>query len=170
MSEPQKRPAFEPPTRLMKPMAYDPAMRRPISTVAGAVLVLLRVLAGAVWLIELAAHWGSYAAEIDGALEGVEFSPGFVDGTLAVFVGISILVLLVDASLAVLIIRGVNWARVVVMIFSVISITSSFVGWWVQGQEIELRGSLLSLALDILVLLALSSRSAAAYARRNERR
>ena len=42
--------------------------------------------------------------------------------------------------------------------------------WWAQGQEITINGALLSLSLDILVLLALSSRSAAAYARRNERR
>ena len=39
-----------------------------------------------------------------------------------------------------------------------------------MGEEITLEGTFVSLSLDILVLLALSSRSAAAYARRNERR
>lgn len=170
MSEPHKRPAFEPPTRLMRPYAYDPQMRRPTSTVAGAVLVLLRVIAGIVWTSEVALHWNTYATKVDAVLDGTDFSQQAVQIALAVFVGISAIVLLADAAIAVLILRGVNWARVVVMLFSVISITSAFVGWWVQGQEIVLQGSLLSLALDILVLLALSSRSAAAYARRNERR
>jgi len=170
MSEPHKRPAFESPTRLMQPLAYDPDMRRPISTVAGAVLVLLRVLAGVLWLSDVALHWKQYASEIDASVDDVQFSPELVEATLAIFLGVAAVVLLVETILAVLIIRGVNWARVVVMIFAVISITSAFIGWWVQGQEIELRGSLLSLALDILVLLALSSRSAAAYARRRERR
>ena len=45
---PDKRPAFEPAARLLKPTAYDPAMQRPTSTVAGAVLVLLRVVVGVI--------------------------------------------------------------------------------------------------------------------------
>jgi hypothetical protein len=56
------------------------------------------------------------------------------------------------------------------MIIAVGSISTSFFAWWVQGQEITLDSTFVSLSLDILVLLALSSRSAAAYARRNERR
>ncbi len=77
--------------------------------------------------------------------------------------------LAIDAVLAILIYRGRNWPRVIVMLISVISIISSFVAWWAVGEEITLAGTFLSLSLDILVLLALSSRSAAAYARRNER-
>ena len=42
--------------------------------------------------------------------------------------------------------------------------------WWAQGQEITLQSTFLSLSLDILILLALSSQSAAAYARRGEKR
>jgi hypothetical protein len=56
------------------------------------------------------------------------------------------------------------------MTFSAISITGSFIQWWTGNQVITITGSLLTLGLDILILLALSSRSAAAYARRNERR
>ena len=59
---------------------------------------------------------------------------------------------------------GRNWARVVVMVFSTLSIASSFVAWWAQGQEITLQSTFLSLSLDILILLAVSSQSAAAYA------
>ncbi|MBZ6372011.1 MAG: hypothetical protein LBE44_08990 [Microbacterium hominis] len=65
---------------------------------------------------------------------------------------------------------GRNWASVVVRVFSTLSIASSFVAWWGQGQEITLQSTFLSLSLDILILLALSSQSAAAYARRGEKR
>jgi hypothetical protein len=56
------------------------------------------------------------------------------------------------------------------MLIAVLSISTSFTAWWAQGQEIEIAGTFVSLSIDILLLLALSSRSAAAYARRNERR
>ena len=51
-----------------------------------------------------------------------------------------------------------------------ISISASFLQWWAGGHEITITTTLLSIGLDILILLALSSRSAAAYARRNEHR
>ncbi|MNW67945.1 hypothetical protein D3C74_466250 [compost metagenome] len=58
------------------------------------------------------------------------------------------------------------------MVLAAISTTSSFVGWAVSGDQITLRTTLLTVALDILVLLTLSSRDAAAYTRdeRTERR
>ena len=55
---PQKRPAYEPVARLLQPTGYNPAMRRPITTVAGVALVLLRVLVGALVLASIAAAWG----------------------------------------------------------------------------------------------------------------
>ncbi len=166
---PRKRAAFESPVRLAKPLAHDPSMPRPASTVAGAVLVLLRVLAGAGWFAVFARDWPSLAHEADAQLDGISLTPedigwglGFVGGVLGVF-------LLTDAVLAFLILRGWNTPRVIVMMFSTVSIGTSFVAWWVQGQDIRVETTLLTLALDILVLLALSSRSAAAYARRHER-
>jgi hypothetical protein len=56
------------------------------------------------------------------------------------------------------------------MLIAVLSISSAFTAWWALDQEIKLEGTFVSLSLDILILLALSSRRAAAYARRNERR
>lgn len=86
---------------------------------------------------------------------------------MVVLVGASLL--LVDAVLASFIWMGWNWPRVLVMVGSVISLTTSFVAWWSSGREITVDAGLATIALDVLVLLALSSRSAAAYARRNER-
>ena len=51
-----------------------------------------------------------------------------------------------------------------------LSISAAFGSWWLYDLDITLDTSLLSTALDTLILLALSSRSAAAYARRNEQR
>ena len=42
------------------------------------------------------------------------------------------------------------------MVFSTLSIVSSFVAWWAQGQEITLQSTFLSLSLDILILRELT--------------
>jgi hypothetical protein len=166
---PRKRPAFESPARLARPLPYDPAMKRPMSTVAGAALVLLRVAAGVVWLLSLSVQWPTVVREVDADIDGVSLTPdqlGVGFAAVAIVMGIF---LLGDAVLALLILRGRNTPRVIVMLFSTLSISSSFVAWWVQGQEIRIHTTLVTLSLDILILLALSSRSAAAYARRHER-
>ena len=143
-------------------------MRRPLSIVAGAAIVLLRVIAGVVWLAALAVEWPNLVSTDDIELEGVMVGPDVVSGTLIVVVVIGALGLAIEALLAVLIYRGVNWARIVVMGYAVVSICISFGAWWAEDQEITINTTFVTLALDILVLLALSSRDAAAYARRNE--
>ncbi|KQR91603.1 MAG: hypothetical protein J0I33_04735 [Microbacterium ginsengisoli] len=170
MSEtPHKRAAFEAPARLAQPTPYDPGMPRPGATVAGALLVLLRAIGGIVVLVSLVLDWPEVLATLEGASDA---------GSLAAESGVLLTVALVsggffvvvDLVLALFIYLGRNWARVLVLIVSTISIVSAFVSWWAQGQQLTLDGSLTTLALDILVLLALSSRAAAAYARRTERR
>ena len=172
MTVPQKRPAFEVPGTLPPPA---PTMRRPISTTAGAALVLLRVVAGAVWILSATLGGEGWASSFAAGLSGetdsdVELSGDALGASLAVVVGVVGVVLLIEAVFGLLILWGRNFPRVVVMVISVLSISTAFTGWWVQGQEIRLSTTLVTLALDILVLLALSSRSAAAYARRRDRR
>lgn len=167
---PGKRPAYEPAAELLKPVSRDPGMKRPATTVAGVLLVLLRVVSGLIVLLTILLDWRTAVSDIDLAVDGGQSTPAMNEAALVaavIFLGI---VLLVDAALAVLILTGHNWARVTVMTFSAISIMGAFVQWWSGGQEIRIDGSLLTLGLDILILLALSSRSAAAYARRNELR
>lgn len=168
--QPRKRPAFEPVADLFAPAAPDPEMKRPITTVVGALFVFFRAVVGAVWLIEVGVHWDAYldAAAVGLDMDGVgaeDRAVGFIVFAVAVSA-----VLLVDVLLGVLILRGRNWPRVLVMTFSVISVSTAFAAWWAQGQEVTLRTSLLTVAFDILLLLALSSRSAAAYARRDRAR
>lgn len=167
---PQKRPAFEPPGRLLKPTGYHPDMRRPPTIVAGAGLVLLRVIAGVAVLAAIAAGWDAIVGDPDTVLEGFDPSPAGSQAALWFVLAAGGTVLLIDLLLAIFVFRGHNWARVIVMIIAVGSISTSFFTWWVQGQEIKVDTTFVSLSLDILLLLALSSRSAAAYARRYERR
>lgn len=166
---PDKVGAFDP-SSLLRPTAYDPAMKRPTSTVAGAALVVLRALAGVFVLVLISAQFPTLSRQVVDEVDGL--SPDAANTGLAVLAGVTGALVVVDLVLAVLIYFGFNWPRVVVMSIAVVSIVSSFIAWWWQGQEITLNSptSLLSLGLDILVLLALSSRSAAAYARRNQRR
>lgn len=170
MSAPNKRPAFEPASELLKPVRFDPDMKRPVSTVAGAVLVFLRVLAGILWMVSVAAGWSNFVRYIDVSFDDIVSTPQLADASLLVIMIAIGLFLLVDAILALFVLRGHNWARVVIMTFSAISISALFLQWWAGGLDISITTTLLSIGLDILILLALSSRSAAAYARRNERR
>jgi hypothetical protein len=165
---PDKVGAFDA-SSLLRPTAYDPAMKRPTSTTAGAALVVLRALAGVFVLVLLAGQFSSFGKELAENVDGL--SSAEASSGLLFFAAVTGVLVLIDLVLAVFIYRGHNWPRVIVMSIAVVSITSSFIAWWWQGEEISLGGSapLLSLGLDILVLLALSSRSAATYARRNQR-
>ncbi|KZE39593.1 hypothetical protein [Microbacterium sp. T32] len=173
MSErhPAKRAAFEP---IAAPVARDPAMRRPIATVAGGVLVLLRALSGIVWGLAVAFDLPPWLQVVAGAADGSGAEPTLALSDLGigvgVFFGILGVITLVQAVFGILLLRGSNVARVIVMLVSTSSIATAFVGWWELGQEITVGTTLVTVSLDILVLLALSSRDAAAYARRNERR
>lgn len=168
---PEKRAAFEP---LAAPLVRDPAMRRPAATVAGGVLVLLRAVAGIVWALTVVFPLPPWLQAVAGAADGSGAEPPVTLSDLGLDAGIFFAALgvitAVQAVFGILLLRGSNVARVIVMIVSTMSIGTAFVGWWEMGQEITVGTTLVTVSLDILVLLALSSRDAAAYARRNERR
>lgn len=172
---PHKRPAFESPAALVGRVEADPGMRRPASTVAGAALVILRAIAGAIWVVAVAFGWPDWLRAVSAVFSGDASTSSELDGLIGgvgtwVFVGVAGAVLVGEALLGVLILGGRNIARVLVMLFSVISICTAFVGWWADGHDIRIGTTYITLALDILILLALSSRSSAAYARRGEGR
>ena len=147
--------------------------RRPAATTAGALLVVLGVVADMIWLANLALHWDQTLRSLflggDVTQQDIDEASGPL---LVVVVVILSLVALFQLFLAWRVFKGRTWARALVMVLAAISTTSSFVGWAVSGDQITLRTTLLTVALDILVLLTLSSRDAAAYTRdeRTERR
>ncbi|WP_127791994.1 hypothetical protein [Agromyces sp. LHK192] len=169
-SEVGKRSAMEPAERLLgaaeavPDVAAATRMRRPAATTVGAVLVLLRIVAGVLWLFALGGSWNEVVREELGE-EGAELDD-FTLGVAFLFIAVpGVVVLVFEVVLAVLIYLGVNWPRIVVMLFATLSISGSFVAWWLGDQELHLDFTLVTLALDILVMLALSSRPARAYAR-----
>lgn len=167
---PRKRVAFEPPTTLFAPLTRDPGMRRPATITTGTLLLLLRVLAGILLIIGLWAEWPDVMDSADLAVGGDVLTAEEEQFALWIVIALMGVSLAVQVSVLLSLWWGRNWARLVVMVFAVVSISTAFTTWFLREQEITLRTSLLAVGLDVLILLALSSRSAAAYSRRRERR
>lgn len=136
----------------------------------GAVLMLLRVLSGAVSIFVVLRDVPGFLRDVilDGEAlsdDDAAFAGELVRyGTLGYAIWLTFYLVL-----AWLVWRGVNWARIASMMLATVSILVPFIDWWRSGLDISLRTTLLSLSLDILILLALSSRAARAYARRGEK-
>lgn len=167
----EKRPAFESPAVLATPVTPPTSMRRPAATAFGAGLVVARVVAGVVWLIGLGLQWDSVVREqLDLELEPGTDEAAASDLVLVFLVVAGGIVLAVELLFAVFIWFGSNWARITVMCFSTISISVAWIDSVTGSTEITLRTTFVTLALDILVLLALSSRNARTYAGRPRQR
>lgn len=146
---------------------------RPAATTAGALLVVLGVVADLIWLANLALHWDQTLRSLFLGGDVTQHDIDEASGPLLVVVVVLLsLVALFQLFLAWRVFKGRTWARALVMVLAAISTTSSFVGWAVSGDQITFRTTLLTVALDILVLLTLSSRDVAAYTRdeRTQRR
>lgn len=156
----RKRSAIEPPAALVGcETTARPDAKRPASIILGSGLVLGRTVASVLWLVAFSLIWHKAAAENGiGPEEAV-----ILHWAVAIISGAVTLVLLLFSWL---IWRGSNAARVVTMCVLTISILSSAISYFILGDEITMQSTLLTVALDILVLLALSSRDARAWARR----
>jgi len=164
---PRKRAAYEPPVLLAQPVQPPPSMPRPAATTLGAILVMLRVLAGVIWLVALAITWRQVVYDEAGlaVVPGSEEDHA-LNGVLIAILVVGGLGLLVVAVFGLSVYRGSNVARLLVMTFTTLSITAAAIDYFAGGEDITIRTTLLTLSLDILVMLALSSRAARAYARR----
>ncbi|MGR2752492.1 hypothetical protein [Agromyces arachidis] len=161
-----KRAAFESPTRLAEREPRPLRATRPAATAFGAALVLLRVVAGAVWLVALSIQWDTVLGEFDASVgRGTSTSTASAETLLAIVLVIGGTVLVLDLVFAVLVWFGSNWARITVMVFSTINITIAAIDSFTGDTEVTVRTTFLTVALDILILLALSSRNARAWAR-----
>ncbi|MGY4859047.1 hypothetical protein [Cryobacterium sp. AP23] len=141
-------------------------MKRPPSVIGGVLLMGVRALTGGFAILTVLTSWDTFVATIvvtgdTGARNGPQ-TAGAVLGWLLGAYGFYLLLYL---GLAVLVFTGRNWARVVAMSFASVSILLSFADYAVNGAQITLRTSLVSVTIDILILLALSSTKARLYAR-----
>ncbi len=159
-----KRSAYEPPIALLGGDAQPAApAKRPLSTTLGAVFIVLRALTGALWLAAFALLWGDLADAVDVPSD----EAGVVLAVVLVVGGVFIIALLL---LGWMIWRGSNFARVVVMLGLTLSTGTAAISYFANGEEINIQTTLLTVACDIIVLLALSSRDARAWSRRSRTR
>lgn len=156
----RKRSAIEPAEALLGREQTIPAgAKRPGSLTLGAALVLGRAAASALWLAGFSIVWPATAREL-----GLDSEDATIAYWLVFAVNCTAVVVL--TVFAWLIWRGSNAARVITMSVLTIAIVGSAAGYFAMGEEITVQTTLLTVALDILILLALSSRDTRAWARR----
>ena len=143
-------------------------MKKPLATVAGALLMVARTFSGVIVIIVAGVTWRDFAHSLirDARLEGTRITVGEAGIVLTIVLAVYGFALLLYLVLALFVYLGHNWARIVAMAFATISIILAFTDYVHNGVQITLRTTLVSLALDILILLALSSSSARLFARR----
>ncbi|WP_431246226.1 LssY C-terminal domain-containing protein [Leifsonia xyli] len=142
------------------------AERRPVPTVLGVLLMALRVAAGVGYIVLNLLDWQRF---VGSQLAGESVSPAARDAVsllLGIAMGLFAAGLVLYFLLALLIFFGSNWARIAAMTYSALIIVVSAVDFFNGGPQVSLRNNLLGLALDILVVLALSSKASRLWARR----
>lgn len=150
-----KRPANEPLETLLTHSEGSEihVVSRPAAIVLGALFVFGRGLAGLFWLAVLFLLWPTIAKEAEVPSEDQAL-------VLGIILAVGGIAACASLGLAWLIWRGSNFARVLVMFGVTISIVAAAIDYFVYGVTITIQTTLLTLSLDILVLLALSSRDA----------
>ncbi len=143
---------------------------RPIPTTLGFLLMLLRVVAGFVYIaLTLADFRGFLHAE---ALSQSAPTPEQLTAATwviaVVLVGVG-LWLLLYLWVAILVFRGSDRARVFAMSLSSLAIIVSAIDFFNGGPQFNLQNNILGLPLDILVVIALSSQRSRIWARRGRR-
>lgn len=143
------------------------AQRRPVSTALGMLLMVVRVVVGAVMVVLML---GDRQEMSESAVAGMSAEDAqFLDVFVLVVVIIAALGVALYLVLAVLVFRGSNGARIASMAFSGLLVVTSAVSIH-GGEHITLGTNVFGLPLDILVLLALSARSSRLWARRPKAR
>lgn len=132
---------------------------RPHSITLGALFVFGRGIAGLFWIGAFLLAWPSIADEEKITAD----ERPFVFWLVLIIGAIAALTSLVFAWS---IWRGSNLARVIVMCGVTLSTITAATSYFANGEQITIQTTLLTVSLDILVLLALSSRDARSWARR----
>lgn len=140
-------------------------MKRPSAMWIGSLLMLARSVSGIAAIVVIVTSWQSFAQTISIDLNGTEMGRPFADLALWVFVGIYAGSQLFYIALAIIVFLGQSWARNLAMAYATINILFAFGNYLLNGAEITFKTTLLSLTLDILILMTLSSASAREYAR-----
>lgn len=166
----RKRAAFEP-LSSSNPVeaSVGEAVRRhgrPITTTFGAIVVFGRGALALLFFGALALLGPDGMREVltDADLSGTDAAtlaePAWIVAMIA-----GAIIVLTSLLLGVLVLRGVNWARITLLLYAAASIALQFGSWWAGDEEIRFSTTLAFTALDILSLLALSGKPARQYSR-----
>jgi hypothetical protein len=138
----------------------DSRDKRPAQIVFGAAVAFFRGLA----FLPIALLLLLIPVQYLQGLEGVSIEGGrpalILAGSLVGIISV------VDIGLAVAVFIGRNWARILLMLSCVLTTTIAFIGNANGSEAVNLSTSLPTVGLSIMVLLALSSHRARAYATR----
>ncbi|WP_348789719.1 LssY C-terminal domain-containing protein [Leifsonia sp. NPDC080035] len=144
------------------------AERRPVPTVLGALLMLLRIASGTLTVVLTVLSW-PHVIQAEFAAAGTTLTPDerhAADLVFGIVMGAFAAGLVFYFLLALLVFTGSNWARIASMSFSALLIVLAAIDFFNGGPQITLRSNILGLPLDILVVLALSSQASRQWARR----
>ena len=139
--------------------------RRPVSTTLGVLLMVVRVVVGAVTVALIIGEWGTIVDEAAPVLQD-NAGQAAENSLLWVVVAAAALATAAYLLLALLVFRGSNRARIAAMGFSGMLVVLS-AGAFLSGASTTLAGNLFGLPLDILVVLALSARNTRLWACRS---
>ncbi|WP_461170049.1 LssY C-terminal domain-containing protein [Arthrobacter sp. Z1-15] len=147
--------------------------RRPAPVVVGAVLVFLRAAAAltvaAALLGKGSEPWRSILPQ-PGTADPGTIGLGINLGSGSEAVGfLFVAFACADAGLGILILRGVNAARLAAMTLSAAAIVLQIVSVVSSGPDVPLRSNLAGYSLDVLLILALSSGRAREFAHQRHR-
>lgn len=141
---------------------------RPIPTTLGFLLMLLRVIAGLVYIgLTLIDFRGFMQAEVyaqSGSITPQQQAAA--TWIVAIFLAVVGIWLLVYLWVALLVYRGSDRARIFAMSLSSLAILIAAYDFFDGGPQFNLENNILGLPLDILVVIALSSQRARVWARR----
>ena len=144
---------------------HDPATdsrdKRPAPTAIGALFVFCRGLFALYFAASVVASPEQFANDLAAIPAGTERS-----AALWIVTAVPALFATAEIGLAWKILLGRNWARLVAMGLSTVAIVAQAVNVLNGGPGITLQTNLPGLALDILLILALSSERSLDYARR----
>ncbi|WP_424467661.1 LssY C-terminal domain-containing protein [Pseudoclavibacter helvolus] len=143
---------------------------RPITTTFGAIVVFGRGVLALLFFGILALVGPDGMREVLTDFEVKEAdAASLAQPVWVVTVVVGAIVVLSTFLLGVLVLRGVNWARIALLLYATGSIALQFASWWAGDEEIRFSTTLAFTALDILSLLALSGKPARQYSRQRSR-
>jgi hypothetical protein len=148
------------------PPRSDSRSRRPAPTIVGAVLVGARAAAAALLALSMVLFRGEHVSSLLQPGTGPEITAAQAEVAVTIATAVVLLFVVVEFLLAGFVFLGRNWARTVAMALSTAAIGMQAFDVARGGPDITLQSNLPGLALDILLLLALSSKKSRDYALR----